>query len=89
MVVQTILKKILENIYLKDTLGYEKGYQENVEVAKITSIKFAPEDLVKLKVKLLELIEIPARVPERVELEPLEEGILMKAYKAKIYLKRR
>jgi len=89
MVVRKIIKKIEENIFLKDMLRYEKTPEEAIEVAKVTGIKFIPEDLVKLKVKILELIDLPARMPEKVELEPLEEGILMKAYKTKIYLKRR
>jgi len=87
MVLSYIIQKIYNNLVLKDTLRYEKGLN-NIEVAKVTSLKFVPEDLVKKKVKLLELIDIPAKVPEDIELEPLEEGVLMRAYKAKIYLKR-
>jgi len=88
MVLSYIIKNIHNNLVLKDTLRYEKGLN-NIEVAKVTSLKFVSEDLVKKKVKLLELIDIPAKVPEKVELEPLEEGVLLRAYKAKIYLKKR
>jgi len=88
MILSYIIQNIHNNLVLKDTLRYEKG-QNNIEVAKVTSLKFVSENLVKKKVKLLEMIDIPANIPEKVELEPLEEGILMRAYKAKIYLKKR
>jgi len=84
----TLQKHIVSNMIVKDTLKYGKGANNNIEIAKVASLKFVPERLVEKKVKLLELIDIPARIPEKVELEPLEEGVLMNAYKAKIYLKK-
>lgn len=86
MPIMMLVKAIQENLFLKDTMRYEKGGTENIEIAKVTSIKFVPENLVKLKVKLLEVVDVPAKLPIDVELEPMEEGVLLRAYKARIKL---